>query len=357
MPYRAMRESLNAVVDSLSDGILVTDKQGNIILYNRKAEAILGIQGKAALGQPVQNHIGNSVLVSLITKTLALDLPYHTEEVCLIDLSDIRLRVHVNPVRNEDGLLIGSVTLLHDVSRLRAIDNIKSNFLSMVSHQLKSPLSSTLLQTSILLDGIVGELNDKQMDLLQKVKNRIKGMVDLIRDILDVCFIEEGGYLKQIEHLDVAEILKRTVELIQPQAQDKNIALHVKIEDNLPVISGNRSSVEALFINLISNAIKYTPPGGKVNVEMGENAQNVQLEVTDTGIGVEDVDFPRIFDKFYRVRSDLTKNISGTGLGLSIVKSVVDAHYGTINIESKVGVGTIFTVLLPAKIEALRGNK
>jgi PAS domain S-box-containing protein len=357
MPYRAMRESLNAVVDSLSDGLLVTDKQGNIILYNRKAEAILGIQGKAALGQPVQNHIGNSVLVSLITKTLALDLPYHTEEVCLIDLSDIRLRVHVNPVRNEDGLLIGSVTLLHDVSRLSAIDNIKANFLSMVSHQLKSPLSSTLLQTSILLDGIVGELNDKQMDLLQKVKNRIKGMVDLIRDILDVCFIEEGGYLKQIEHLDVAEILKRTVELIQPQAQDKNIALHVKIDDNLPVISGNRSSVEALFINLISNAIKYTPPGGKVNVEMGENAQNVQLEVTDTGIGVEDVDFPRIFDKFYRVRSDLTKNISGTGLGLSIVKSVVDAHYGTINIESKVGEGTIFTVLLPAKIEALRGNK
>ena len=357
MPYRAMRESLNAVVDSLSDGILVTDKQGKIILYNRKAEAFLGIQGKAALGQPVQNHIGNSVLVSLITNTLALDLPYHTEEVCLIDLSDIRLRVHVNPVRNEDGLLIGSVTLLHDVSRLSAIDNIKSNFLSMVSHQLKSPLSSTLLQTSILLDGIVGELNDKQMDLLQKVRNRIKGMVDLIRDILDVCFIEEGGYLKQIEHLDVAEILKRTVELIQPQAQDKNIALHVKIEDNLPVISGNRSSVEALFINLISNAIKYTPPRGKVTVEMGENAQNVQLEVTDTGIGVEDVDFPRIFDKFYRVRSDQTKNISGTGLGLSIVKSVVDAHYGTINVESKVGVGTTFTVLLPAKIEALRGNK
>ncbi len=348
MPYRVMKESLNAVIDSLSDGILVTDKTGKIILYNQKAEALLGIKGKTALDRPV-HHIGNKVLVELITKTLALDLPYHTEEVCLIDLSDIRLRVHVNPVRNEDGLLIGSVTLLHDVSRLSAIDKIRANFLSMVSHQLKSPLSSTLLQTSILLDGIVGELNDKQMDLLQKVRNRIKGMVDLIHDILDVCFVEEGGYLKQIEHLDVAEILKRTVELIQPQAQDKNIALHVKIEDNLPVISGNRSSVEAMFINLINNAIKYTPPGGKVNVEMGENAQNIQLEVSDTGIGVEDVDFPRIFDKFYRVKSEMTKNISGTGLGLSIVKSVVEAHRGAINVESKVGEGTTFTVLLPVK--------
>jgi len=348
MPYRVMKESLNAVIDSLSDGILVTDKTGKIILYNQKAEALLGIKGKTALDRPV-HHIGNKVLVELITKTLALDLPYHSEEVCLIDLSDIRLRVHVNPVRNEDGLLIGSVTLLHDVSRLSALDKIKANFLSMVSHQLKSPLSSTLLQTSILLDGIVGELNDKQRDLLQKVRNRIKGMVDLIHDILDVCFVEEGGYLKQIEHLDVAEILKRTVELIQPQVQDKNIALQVKIEDNLPVISGNRSSVEAMFINLISNAIKYTPPGGKVNVEMGENAQNIQLEVSDTGIGVEDVDFPRIFDKFYRVKSEMTKNISGTGLGLSIVKSVVEAHRGAINVESKVGEGTTFTVLLPVK--------
>jgi PAS domain S-box-containing protein len=343
-----MKESLNAVIDSLSDGILVTDKTGNIILYNRKAEALLGIKGKAALDRPVHD-IGNKVLVELITKTLALDLPYHSEEVCLIDISDTRLRVHVNPVRNENALLIGSVTLLHDVSRLSAIDKIKTNFLSMVSHQLKSPLSSTLLQTSIILDGIVGDLNDKQRDLLQKVRTKIKGMVDLIHDILDVCFIEEGGYLKQIEHLDLAEILQRTVDLMQPQAQDKNIALNVMIQDRLPLINGNKSSIEAMFINLISNAVKYTPPGGKVSIQMSESAQNVQIEVSDTGIGVEYEDFPRIFDKFYRVRSEMTKNISGTGLGLSIVKNVVDAHYGAINVESKVGEGTTITVLLPIR--------
>lgn len=349
MPYRAMRESLNAVIDSLSDGILVTDKQGKIILYNQKTEAFLSIQGKAALGQPVQGHIRNDVLVGLITKILTLDKPYHTEEVCLMDIGNTRLRVHVNPVRDEHALLIGSVTLLHDIAQLSAIDKIKTNFLSMVSHQLKSPLSSTLLQTSILLDGIVGEFNDKQRDLLQKVRTKIKGMVDLIHDILDVCYIEEGGYLTQIENLDLAEILQRTVELMQPQIQDKNIALHVKIEDHLPLIIGNKSSVEAMFINLISNAIKYTPSEGQVSVEMSENAQNVQIEVSDTGIGIEDDDIPRIFDKFYRVRSEITKKISGTGLGLSIVKNVVDAHRGAINVESKVGEGTTFTVLLPVK--------
>ncbi|MEW6585108.1 MAG: ATP-binding protein [Nitrospirota bacterium] len=349
MPLRSMEESLRAVIDSLSDGILVTDKEGKIILYNQKAEALLGMQGKVALKQPVWNHIGNDVLGGLITKILSLDLPYHTEEVCLIDLSDTRLRVHVNPVRDEHAALIGSVTLLHDVTRLHAIDKIKSNFLSMVSHQLKSPLSSTLLQTSILLDGIVGDFNEKQRDLLQKVRTKIKGMVDLVHDILDVCFIEEGGYQKQIEHLNLIEILQRTVEVMQPQIHDKNIALHVKIQDHLPLIIGNKSSVEAMFINLISNAIKYTPAGGQVRVEMCENAQNIQIEVSDTGIGVEREDIPRIFDKFYRVRSEITKNISGTGLGLSIVKSVVDAHHGAINVESKVGEGTMFTILLPVE--------
>ena len=351
MPYRAMKESLNAVIDSLSDGILVTDKKGKIILYNQKAEAFLGIQGKAALDHPVQKHIRNDVLVGIISKILKLELPlpYRAEEVCLMDIGNIRLRVHVNPVRDEHGLLIGSVTLLHDMAQLSAIDKIKGNFLSMVSHQLKSPLSSTLLQTSILLDGIAGEFNEKQRDLLQKVKNKIKGMVDLIHDILDVCYIEEGGYLTQIENLDLAEILQRTVELMQPQIQDKNIVLHVKIEDHLPLIIGNKSSVEAMFINLINNAIKYTPSEGQVSVEMSENAQNVQIEVSDTGIGVENEDIPRIFDKFYRVRSESTKNISGTGLGLSIVKSVVDAHRGAINVESKVGEGTTFTILLPVK--------
>src|SRR3989304_9029603 len=161
MPYRAMKESLNAVIDSLADGILVSDEQGMIILYNQRAESMLGIKGSDALGQPI-NHIKNEALVRLIYRILRLNGPYHTEEICLIDSGDTRLRIHVNPVRDGTGLIIGSVTLLHDVAQLSAIDKIKSNFLAMVSHQLKSPLSSTLLQTSILLEEMVGELSDKQ---------------------------------------------------------------------------------------------------------------------------------------------------------------------------------------------------
>lgn len=347
MPYRVMKESLNAVIDSLSDGLLVTDELGNIILYNQKAEALLGITGKAALGHQVQEHIRNEEMVRLIRKTLSMNVPYHTEEVCLIDFGRTRLRIHVNPVRDGKGVLIGSVTLLHDLAQISAIDKVKSNFLSMVSHQLKSPLSSTLLQTSILIDGIAGALNEKQKDLVQKIKAKTKGMTNLVNDILDVCYIEEGGYLTQIEPVYLPEILERSVDVMQPQIQDKNISLRISVEDSLPLIKGNKSSMEAMFINLISNAIKYTPSGGQIAIEVMKKGQDILIKVSDSGIGIESRDIPHIYEKFYRVRSEMTKNISGTGLGLSIVKGAVEAHHGSIYVESQVGKGTTFTVLLP----------
>jgi signal transduction histidine kinase len=251
-------------------------------------------------------------------------------------------------VRDGD-VLIGSATLLHDVAQLSAIDRIKADFLSMVSHQLKSPLSSVLLQTSILLDGLAGEVTDKQKDLLQKIKSKMKSMAELVNDILDVCMIEEGVHVAQIEPMKLCEILQRTVEVMQPQAQDKDIKLCVNVEEPLPMISANRSSMEAIFINLISNAIKYSPPNGVVNVSVRKDSEQLQVKVSDTGIGIEDKDILRIFDKFYREKSERTKHISGSGLGLSIVKSAVEAHRGSIYVESEVGKGTSFTVLLPLR--------
>jgi len=349
MPYRAMEGSLNAVIDSLSDGILVTDDAGCIMLYNQKAEAFLDLKGHAALGQPFQDHIKNKVVVEMITKIMIRDNPYQAEEICLMDTGDKRVRVHVNPVKDAHEALLGTVTLLHDVAQLSAIDKIKSNFLAMVSHQLKSPLSSTLLQTSILLDGMVGEMSEKQRDLIQKIKAKIRGMTDLVNDVLDVCFIEEGGYVAQIEALNLPEILQRTVELMQPQSHDKNIGFQISIDEDLPLITGNRSSIEAMFINLISNAIKYTPANGQFCVHIMKKAQHIQIEISDTGLGIEPKDIPHIFEKFFRERSERTKHISGTGLGLSIVKGVVEAHRGSVYVESEVGKGTTFTVLLPIR--------
>jgi signal transduction histidine kinase len=347
MPYSIIKESLNPVIDNLPDGILVTDMSGMITLYNRKAAVFLGIKGNTALNQPVKDRITNNILVGLITKVLNLNVPYYTEDICLIDTDRAKLSVRISPVRDSDGLLIGSVTLLHDVGQISDIDKIKSNFLPMVSHQLKSPLSSTLLQTSILLDGIVGELNEQQKDLLRKIKAKIKGMNALVNDVLDVNFIEEGGHVSQIEHLNFSEIIERSIDLLQPQAEDKNISLQVTVDDQFPLIDGNKSSIEALFINLISNAIKFTPSDGLISITLKKHSKEIEIKVSDTGIGIEDKDLNHLFEKFYRERSERTKYISGTGLGLSIVKGVVDAYHGSIYVESEVGKGTTFRIFLP----------
>jgi two-component system phosphate regulon sensor histidine kinase PhoR len=338
------------IVDSIADGILVTDKEGRVILHNPRAATMVGVAGDSILGQSIRNCVKNDSLIEIITKMLTQVVPPRSpipEEICLIEAGGVRLRVHISPIRNKKGELIGTVTLLHDVAHISLMDRVKSEFVAMVSHELKSPLSSTLLQISIVLDEVVGKLNKKQKDLLNKSKGKIKSMITLMNDLLDVCRIEEGRIIQQMESLNLSEVLQRTVDLMRPQSEDKDIDFQTIAEDGLPPINGNRSGIEALFINLISNAIKYTPSGGEVRVEMAKEGKNVQIKVSDTGIGMENVDIARIFDKFYRVRSDRTKDIAGTGLGLSIVKGVVDAHRGSVSIESKVGKGTTFTISLP----------
>ncbi len=338
------------IVDSIADGILVTDKQGRVILHNPRAATMVGVAGDFMLGQSIRNCVKNDSLVEIITKILTQVVPPHPpipEEICLIEAGGVRLRVHISPIRSKKGELIGTVTLLHDVAHISLMDRVKSEFVAMVSHEMKSPLSSTLLQISIVLDEVVGKLNQKQKDLLHKSKEKIKSMITLMNDLLDVCRIEEGRIIQQMESLNLSEILQRTVDLMRPQAQDKDIDLQTTAEDGLPPIKGNRSGIEALFINLISNAIKYTPSGGEVRVGMAKHGENIEIKVSDTGIGMENADIARIFDKFYRVRSDQTKDITGTGLGLSIVKGVVDAHRGSVSVQSKVGKGTAINVSLP----------
>lgn len=342
--------AIHNIIDSIADGILVTDQQGKVILHNPRATAMVGVAKGSMLGQSIRDCVKNESLIEVITKMLTQDVPPYSsipEEVCLIEAGGVRLRVHISPVKNKGGVLIGTVTLLHDVAHISAMDRVKSDFVAMVSHELKSPLSSTLLQMSIVLDEIVGELNEKQKDLLRKAKEKIKCMVTLMNDLLNVCRIEEGRIIEQKEPLNLSEILQRTVDLMRPQIEDKHIDLQTLAEDSIPFINGNKIGMEAVFVNLVSNSINYTPSGGQVRVTIKREGKNVKIEVSDTGIGMKDEDIARIFDKFYRVRSEETRNVTGTGLGLSIVKGVVDAHHGTIDVESKVGKGTTVTVSLP----------
>ena len=183
--------------------------------------------------------------------------------------------------------------------------------------------------------------------MLGKAKEKTKGMITLVNDLLDYRRIQEGKSIQKSENLDMAEILRRTVELMRLSAEEKGITMTCEIAEELPSFSGDRGGMEAIFVNLISNAIKYTPKGGNVNVTLNKTGIDIRLRVADNGIGIPPTDIDRIFEKFYRIKTEETRSISGSGLGLSIVKVIVDAHRGSVRAESEVGKGTTFLVRLP----------
>jgi PAS domain S-box-containing protein len=345
-------QNLSGIFDSLADALVVTDWQTDIVLVNKKAANLFGLTEEKARGRPISECIQSDELLSFFVRAIKADpalatLMAGTEPV--VKVGEKALRVHVGPVKNEAGTVLGAAGLFHDVTSISAMDKLRGDFLSMVSHELKAPLSSLLMQISVVHDGLAGDLTSKQKDLLGKAKEKSKGMITLVNDILDYRRMQEGKSIQKIESLDLVEILERTIELMRLSADEKGVRMTSEIAEELPSFSGDRGGVEAIFVNLISNAIKYTPKGGNVNVSLNKEGKGTRIMVVDTGIGIPNEDIDQIFEKFYRIKTEETRSISGSGLGLSIVKGIVEAHNGAIHVESEPGNGTTVIVSLPGE--------
>ncbi len=344
-------ENILTILNSLTDGLIVTDWQTNLVLFNKVAGRLFNLD-EEVLGKPVSECIPSDELLSFLIRAVKTDSSLATlmaGEEPMVTVSDRTLQVHVDPVVSDAGTVIGAVALCHDVTTVAAMDKLRSDFLSMVSHELKAPLSSLLMQISVVNDGMAGELTEKQSELLSKAKDKAKGMITLVNDLLDYRRIQEGKSIQKIESLDLCEILERTIELMRLSAEDKRIKLTTEIMEDLPLFSGDRGGIQAIFVNLISNAIKYTPTGGSVHVTLTMGGKDIRFKVVDDGMGIEPEDLDRIFEKFYRIKTEQTRSIAGSGLGLSIVKGIVDAHNGTVHVESEPGEGTTFIVSLPTQ--------
>lgn len=343
-------ENFVAILNSLTDGLVVTDWQTNIVFFNDMASRLFGLTKEKTRGCPVSSCIHSDDLLSFFMRAIRTDDSLATlmsGEEPIVKAGGKSLRVHVDPVRNEAGTAIGAVAIFHDVTKVSAMDKLRADFLSMVSHELKAPLSSLLMQLSVVHDGLAGELTGKQKELLGKAKDKTKGMITLVNDLLDYRRIEEGKSIQKIENLDCSEILQRTMELMRPSARDREVTIETHIASGLPQFSGDRGGMEAIFVNLISNAIKYTPKAGRIEITLNQAGRDIRFKVVDNGIGIARRDLDRIFEKFYRIKTEQTRSISGSGLGLSIVKGIVDAHNGAIHVDSEVGKGTTFIVSLP----------
>jgi two-component system phosphate regulon sensor histidine kinase PhoR len=242
---------------------------------------------------------------------------------------------------------VGTVTLLEDITAFKQLDEMKSDFVNMVAHELRSPLVSIRQQNSVLLEGLAGPLQEKQEEFLRRGMKKIDQLLELINDLLDIAKIEAGKHTQHKVPTDIEKIIADTVALMKPRAQEQGIALDYSCDGVCPV-QADPKQIEEVFSNLITNAINYSPDGGRVSITARGLNEYIEIKVTDSGVGIDKEEIPKIFDKFYRVKHPRTRQVLGTGLGLAIVKGIIDTHHGTIVVDSTPGKGTTFKILLPS---------
>ncbi len=263
------------------------------------------------------------------------------------------IEVRCNPVIDSNGGFLGSVASLHDVTAEREIAVMKNEFVSTVSHELRTPLTSIKGYVDLIVEGEAGDINDIQREFLQIVQENSDRLVSLINDLLDISRIESGRIHLKVEPLDVADVLAGAVETFAALAETAGVKLVLKEPKAMQPVAGDRDRVGQVLLNLVSNAIKYSPDGGTVVVSARRSGDTVAFSVKDTGIGIEKDDQENLFTKFYRVDSSLTREIGGTGLGLSICKSIVELLGGRVWVRSEPGKGSTFSFSLPVASKAL----
>lgn len=354
------KSKMKTIINCMGDGILVSDGENCIVLTNPAAVRMLKKPEAALLGKSLDQCSLPSELSKIMEESLKTKDQSHTsvsQELSIGESGETFLRAHTAPVRNDIGEMMGAVTVLQDISHLKELDKMKSEFIAMVAHELRAPIAAVEQQLTVILGKMAGDLTEKQEQLLSRAKERTRGLLTLIKDLLDLSKIEAGKMVQYKEPLPLQEVIQRVVDLMKTEAEAKKIDLQFSASPDIPFIHADRNSMEGIFTNLISNGIKYTPEGGKVWVTLSEENGLVKATVSDTGMGIQKEDLPRIFDKFYRVKSTETRQIVGTGLGLSIVRSIVDAHLGSISVESQPGKGTTFTVCIPKTTTPPAGAK
>ena len=291
---------------------------------------------EAKLGLPLARGCGYDALIELLDETYTSG-ESKTEE---ITWPDQRVFIALfTPV--EKG---GCVVLLHDISHFKTLERVKNEFISTASHDLKNPIM-TISGFSQLIPK-VGPLDEKQLEFVEHIQSAAEHMQELVQNLLDLAKIDMGVELRQ-ETIDVNALITEITEEFQPQAEAKEQTLRLKKAKDQPKIQGDALQLRQALRNLVGNAIKYTPTAGSVDLSVKTEEAITTIYVKDTGYGIPEDDLPFIFDRFYRVRDEATRDIEGNGLGLAIVKSIIEKHGGQISVESEPGKGSCFYFTLP----------
>jgi PAS domain S-box-containing protein len=348
------KSRVRTMINHLSGGVMTTDTRKQVALANHAFLNLIDYRGPSPIGRPVEELVSDATLLAMVDKALAMPLDQFaeaTEEITVQPQDQTGpervIGVRCVPFRDRLGRNLGTITVLHDITTLKKMEQMKSDFVAMVSHEIRGPLNSVLMQQKVVLDELAGPLTEKQREILQRASEKIQSLVSLSSELLDLSKMESGLINMEKETLDLAPILADQALFHLPKAQAKGVSLELAPLAELPPVLANRTNMEEVLSNLITNAINYTPEKGRVIVSATRDADYVCFKVSDTGFGITPEDQARIFDRFYRVKNEKTRYVIGTGLGLPIVKSIIEAHHGRIEVKSEADKGSTFAVFIP----------
>jgi len=340
------KSRLKTIINCMANGVMVTNRNLEVVLHNPAFVRLMEIPHAIDNPLPANSIIKDASLIETLQEIQSAQSAKDEFVSQEIQMGKNVLRAISAPALDPARRIMGTVTVLENVTAFKQLDQMKSDFVNMVAHELRSPLVSIRQLDSVLLEGLAGPLSAKQQDFIDKSAKRIDGLLELINDLLDVAKIEAGKFLQHRVPTDIGKIVEEIIELMAPKAREQGVALTCTCENLNPVLADPKN-IEEVFNNLITNAINYSPDGGEVSITARSLMEHIEIKVSDTGVGIPAEELPKIFDKFYRVKHPKTRKVIGTGLGLSIVKGVVEAHHGTIDVESAPDKGTTFRILLP----------
>jgi len=340
------KSRLKTIIQQMANGVMVTNRNLEVVLHNPALMRLMEIPEEIESPAPIGKIIHKESLIDTLKQILSGESPEEGSVSQEINVGANVLRAISAPALGPNKAVAGTVTVLEDITAFKQLDEMKSDFVNMVAHELRSPLVSIRQLNSVLLEGLAGPLDEKQQDFVKRGMNKIDSLLELINDLLDVAKIEAGKYVQHQVPTDIGQIIEETVALMEPRSREQGITLTHSYH-NLKPVQADPKNIEEIFNNLVSNAINYSPEGGRVTITARGLAEYMEIKVEDTGVGIPPEELPKIFDKFYRVKHPKTRQVIGTGLGLAIVRGVIEAHHGTIDVESIPDKGTTFRILLP----------
>ena len=347
---RAQRTS-QATINSFPDPVLVVDSQQRVELANPMARRIFGVvpveaeDGSALVWQPPEPL--RQPLIDVLQNRREY-LPSGFDSAIVLQMGDEThsFLPRILPIRGADGATIGAAVLLEDITRFRLLDEVKSNLVATVSHELKTPLTSIRLVLHLLLEETIGPLAPKQLELLVDARDNAERLLVMINNLLDLARLEHGRSQLEMRPERPLALLEAATESFRPRAEDRGIELTMEAAGDLPSVAVDVDQFQHALQNLLDNALVHTPQGGRITLSARLAAGRVVFSVTDTGCGIPAEHLPMVFERYFRVPGDASPG--GSGLGLAIVREIVTAHGGAVECESRPGELTVFRLALPA---------